>query len=118
MASKSLQRTRQVVVLAGEPVDKLVTLERMELFDEDGNPYSPGGGSGTGPPGPPGPPGPKGATGATGPAGAKGDKGDPGNTGATGPQGPQGAQGAAGTGINMKGTVANSGSLPAGAATG
>jgi Collagen triple helix repeat (20 copies) len=101
----SLQRTRQIVVQAAAPVDKLVTLERVELYDENGNPYSPGSGGsgGTGPPGPTGPAGPPGPIGPTGPQGVKGDTG---------------SQGAAGTGINMKGTVANSSSLPSGAATG
>src|SRR5262245_14546244 len=96
----SLQKTKQVIVQSGAPMDKLVTLERLEYFDVNGDPYSPGGGGSEGPPGPQGPQGPEGPEGPAGPPGP------------TGPQGP------AGTGINMKGTVPNSASLPSGAATG
>jgi hypothetical protein len=107
----SLQRTRQVVVLSGAPIDKLVTLERMELFDENGNAYSPSGG-GSGPAGPAGP------TGPTGPVGPPGVKGDTGDQGPPGVKGDTGSQGAAGTGINMKGTVSSSSALPGGASVG
>lgn len=85
---------------------------------------------GMGNPGPQGPIGPPGATGLTGAEGPKGDTGSTGptgpsgSTGATGPQGPAGPtgppgptgptgpQGPAGTGITMKGSVPNAGSLP------
>ena len=53
-----------------------------------------------------------GADGPPGPAGPQGIKGDTGSQGGVGPQGP------AGTGINMKGQVANPAALPAGAAQG
>ena len=81
-----------------------------------------------GPQGPAGPQGPIGLTGPQGLKGDKGDKGEPGIQGLTGPRGPQGdpgpqglqgvqgatgPAGAAGTGITLKGTVANSGLLPA-----
>ena len=49
------------------------------------------------------------------PKGAKGDKGDQGvkgDTGAQGPIGPQGQKGDAGTGLNVKGSVANAAALP------
>lgn len=66
-----------------------------------------------------GPQGPQGIQGSTGPQGVKGDTGLTGPTGATGPQGPQGIQGLtgatgqAGTGVTIKGSVANTGALPA-----
>lgn len=48
----------------------------------------------------------------TGPQGIQGIQGIQGLTGATGPTGPQGPQGEIGEGINILGSVANSGSLP------
>jgi Collagen triple helix repeat (20 copies) len=97
-----LQKTRQAVVVVGEEVDPLITLERLELFDESGNPYSPGTGGtgGVGPAGPRGPAGPAGPPGPAGPAGDDGADGIPGPPGAAsnipGPTGPQGLQGTPG----------------------
>lgn len=83
-----------------------------------------------GPPGPPGDPGPEGprgpqgdvgSTGPQGPLGASGptgDRGPQGPAGPTGPAGPQGAQGAAGTGMNLRGTLADTGELPTDAVEG
>lgn len=62
--------------------------------------------------GPEGPQGPKGDTGATGPQGPKGDPGDAGPQGPKGDTGPQGPQGEPGKGLNIKGTVDNTLSLP------
>ena len=59
-----------------------------------------------GPEGPQGPTGPKGDTGATGPQGETGPQGPAGPTGATGPKGEDG------TGVNIKGAVAEEGQLP------
>jgi hypothetical protein len=42
--ARDLQRTRQVIVRTGAPIDRLVMLERIELFDENGDPFSPGSG--------------------------------------------------------------------------
>lgn len=81
------------------------------------------GATGTGVQGPAGPPGTTGQTGAQGPQGAtgsvgtQGPRGDPGVQGPAGPtglQGPTGATGAPGTGVNIKGSVPNQASLPAG----
>ena len=67
-------------------------------------PAGPAGSQGNaGPQGSPGPAGSQGPAGATGPAGS---------AGAAGPQGPAGPQGTAGTGINLKGSVANFAALP------
>lgn len=60
-----------------------------------------------------GPPGPQGDPGPVGPPGAAGSTGPPGATGPAGPQGPTGAQGPQGAGLYIKGTVPNSGALPA-----
>ena len=62
--------------------------------------------------GPAGPAGPAGAQGAAGPQGPQGA------TGAQGPQGPQGPKGDTGSGVNVTGSVAVVGDLPAGAALG
>ena len=73
-------------------------------------PTGPAGGTGpTGPQGNSGPQGPAGPAGSQGPAGTTGPAG---STGAAGPQGPAGPQGTAGTGINLKGSVANFSALP------
>lgn len=56
--------------------------------------------------------GPKGDTGATGSQGPQGPKGD------TGSQGPQGPKGDTGAGLEIVGTVATAGDLPASGATG
>ena len=65
-----------------------------------------------GPTGPQGPVGPQGSVGPQGPQGIQGVQGVQGATGATGPQGPTGPAGADGTGITLKGTLANTGLLP------
>ena len=74
-----------------------------------------------GPTGPSGPAGPTGSQGNAGPQGSPGPAGSQGPAGATGPagsagaagpQGPAGPQGTAGTGINLKGSVANFAALP------
>ena len=68
-----------------------------------------------GPQGAQGPIGVTGSTGAQGPIGVTGStgaQGPKGDTGAQGPKGDTGAQGAAGTGMNIKGTVANAAALP------
>lgn len=65
-----------------------------------------------GPVGPQGPAGPSGDVGPQGPQGIQGVQGVQGPTGATGPQGPTGPAGADGTGITLKGTLANTGLLP------
>lgn len=62
-----------------------------------------------GPQGPEGPAGPEGPTGATGPAGATGSVGPTGPQGLTGSQGPVGP---AGSGVLIKGEVANQAELP------
>ena len=59
-----------------------------------------------------------GATGPAGPAGPTGARGPQGFTGSTGSQGPQGVKGDPGAGVNVKGSVATTGDLPAGAAAG
>jgi hypothetical protein len=77
-------------------------------------PIGPTGAQGVqGPAGPKGDLGPQGATGPTGAQGVAGPQGAQGPTGSTGPQGPVGPQGPIGQGLTPKGTVANSGSLPA-----
>ena len=55
----------------------------------------------------------QGEVGAQGPLGIQGETGAQGPAGAQGEQGIQGEQGAAGVGINLKGTVATVGDLPA-----
>jgi hypothetical protein len=60
-----------------------------------------------GPAGPQGAPGSPGADGAAGPAGPAGADGAPGATGPAGPEGP------AGTGVDIKGSVADEAGLPA-----
>ena len=62
--------------------------------------------------GPEGPQGPKGDTGETGSQGPKGDQGDIGPQGPKGDTGPQGPQGEPGKGLDIKGTVDNTLSLP------
>jgi hypothetical protein len=77
-------------------------------------PIGPTGAQGVqGPAGPKGDLGPQGATGPQGAQGVAGPQGAQGPTGSTGPQGPVGPQGPIGQGLTPKGTVANSGSLPA-----
>jgi len=84
-----------------------INLGTGAVIVDDGPGTGPAGPAGpAGPTGPAGPPGAQGPTGATGAAGPAGPPGPTGPTGATGPQGP------AGTGINLKGTVANPGALP------
>lgn len=71
--------------------------------------------------GPTGPTGPTGELGPTGPTGSVGDTGPTGAVGATGPEGatgPTGPQGDDGVAVNLKGNVATTGDLPAGATTG
>lgn len=62
--------------------------------------------------GPKGDPGPKGDTGDPGPEGPQGVKGDQGIQGIQGVQGPVGPKGPQGTGLAVKGTVANAAALP------
>jgi Collagen triple helix repeat (20 copies) len=110
-----------------------ITIEAVTVANQgpkgDQGPIGPTGPAG--PVGPSGPIGPTGAQGVQGPAGQKGDlgpqgatgpqgaqgvagpQGAQGPTGSTGPQGPVGPQGPIGQGLTPKGTVANSGSLPA-----
>ena len=69
-------------------------VQRIALFDADGNPVELGGGAGTpGPKGDPGPEGPQGERGPEGPAGKDGAKGDPGPEGPQGERGPEGPAG-------------------------
>ena len=80
MSRISAQKIRQVIVAEGEPLDDFLVAEKMEFFDEDGNPFELGqGGSGS-----VGPQGPAGPTGPTGPAGPQGLAGPTGPTGADG----------------------------------
>lgn len=85
MARVSAQKIRQLMLSAGDPLDDVI-VEKLELFNENGNPIGLGG---------EGPPGPVGPAGDPGPAGAPGPQG-PAST-VPGPQGPAGAPGPAGT---------------------
>lgn len=73
------QKIRQFIFGVGEPLDDVLAVEKLEFFDEDGNPLtSLGGGDGEpGPMGPAGPEGPQGDPGPMGPAGPQGEPGDP-----------------------------------------
>jgi len=91
VARIAAQKIRQLILSSGQPLDE-VTVEKLELFNENGNPIGLGG------EGPPGPAGPAGATGPAGAPGAPGPQG-PASTipGPQGPAGPQGLAGPAGT---------------------
>lgn len=79
----------------------------------DTGPVGPQGAQGNdGAQGPIGPIGPQGVPGQTGNTGSQGPKGDQGVPGPQGPIGPEGDKGDPGTGIDIEGTVPDSGSLP------